>query len=65
MADRRSWEYRTVQIKGDLAQLGAECIDGWRFREFVSIDIVTDIEGRCSRATFVVLLEREVSSIIT
>lgn len=28
MADRRSWDYKTVRIAGDLAQLGDECVDG-------------------------------------
>ncbi len=65
MADRRSWEYKTIQVKGDLAQCDNHCIDGWRFREFVSVDIVTDIEGGGSRATFVILLEREKSLLVT
>ena len=59
MADRRNWEYSTVQIKGDLAQLGEVCVDGWRFREFVVVEILGPV------ARFVVLLEREKSSLIT
>lgn len=64
MPDRRSWEYKTLLIKGDLAQLATVCVDGWRFREFVTVDVKNAPDGRNVHATFVVLLEREKSSII-
>lgn len=55
MADRRSWEYRTFEIVGDLAQLDALCIDGWRLHSIVE---------KVLTGGFIVLLEREKSAII-
>lgn len=56
MADRRSWEYKTVLIHGDLAQLDKICVDGWRFKMIVERQ--PDFKWIC-------LLEREASLIIT
>lgn len=56
MADRRSWEYQTVRIHGDLAQLDVVCIDGWRFKMIVE---------RQPDVNWICLLEREKSLIVT
>ena len=56
MPDRRSWEYTTVMIHGDLAQLDNVCVDGWRFKMI------------CERQPdnkWICLLEREKSLLIT
>lgn len=55
MADRRSWEYQTVRIVGDLAQLGKVCVDGWKLHMIVE---------RQANNAFICLLEREKSAII-
>jgi hypothetical protein len=56
MADRRSWEYMTFRIAGDLAKLALACTDGWRFKMIVE---------RQSNNVWICLLEREKSSLIT
>lgn len=56
MPDRRSWEYATFKIVGDLAQLGDLCVDGWRLKM---------IAERQKDGSFIVLLEREKSLLIT
>jgi hypothetical protein len=56
MADRRSWEYSTHKIVGDLAQLDALCVDGWRLKQILE---------KYGTGTHIVLLEREKSAIIT
>ena len=55
MADRRSWEYRTFRIVGDLAQLDELCVDGWRLKM---------IAERQKDGSFIVLLEREKSALV-
>lgn len=55
MADRRSWEYKTFRIVGDLAQLDQLCVDGWKLHMIVE---------RERNGAFIVLLEREKSAII-
>lgn len=56
MADRRSWEYQTVAINGDLAALGKVCVNGWKLHMIVE---------RKPNNCFICLLEREVSLLIS
>jgi hypothetical protein len=56
MADRRSWEYQTHKIVGDLKQLDQLCVDGWRLK------YILEKQGM---GTHIVLIEREKSAIIT
>ncbi len=56
MADRRSWEYMTYRIAGDLAKLAACCVDGWRLKEIIE---------RQAGNVWIVLLEREKSALVT
>ncbi len=56
MADRRSWEYMTYRIAGDLAKLDVACVDGWRFKMIVE---------RQPDNVWICLLERERSLLVT
>lgn len=56
MADRRSWEYMTYRIAGDLAKLDKVCVDGWRFKMIVE---------RQPENVWICLLEREKSALVS